>query len=293
MENEIGGDVFLVLDSIVTKVEYKLLPPMWCSIRKGNADEIELFRQNEGFQSKFGGSNRIFGYIGQRYYCKHGGRKGTCRSMMLDIEKENCIELYHNNIPHCHTDLKFKLTPQEVLGTRVTELIDHAFAANVTTVGKMERYFERVGEDIKNIDNDAVQAYLNNLKKAYAPEAPPDNCYTMLDLATFAHKYSEIPNLSVDDNWDMAWVADHYPKLADGDEETKVISNEFSLAFTTPRLLSLHSYGGPIHADGSYGSNHFNFPYLLVGTSDANCHFHPTLFVICRGEKKEDYASER
>ena len=151
--------------------------------------------------------------------------------MMLDIEKESCVELYHNNIPHCHTDLKFKLTPQEVLGTRVTELIDHAFAANVTTVGKMERYFERVGEDIKNIDNDAVQAYLNNLKKAYAPEAPPDNCYTMLDLATFAQKYSEIPNLSVDDNWDMAWVADHYPKLADGDEETKVISNEFSLEF--------------------------------------------------------------
>lgn len=128
----------------------------------------------------------------------------------------------------------------------------------------------------EKLDKKLIQKFLNELKDEYAPK--PKGGYTLYHLKDYCEKRLQPTSL------DEAFV--NVYKL-----EPRTITSEqqFMVGHTTPRLIELHKFGGPLHLDGSYGTNHFGFPYLMVGVSDADCVFHPTTMATCRGETIDDY----
>jgi len=63
----------------------------------------------------------------------------------------------------------------------------------------------------------------------------------------------------------------------------------FRIFISTRRLLTTSSTSTKIHADATYKLVWQGFPILIVGTTDADRHFHPFGLAICTNEEKQDF----
>lgn len=69
-----------------------------------------------------------------------------------------------------------------------------------------------------------------------------------------------------------------------------VEEQDIKIVITTPRLLSLaRKFMRLVQADATYKLIWQGYPYLLVGTSDANYVFHPFVAAVTKGESQSDF----
>jgi len=68
-------------------------------------------------------------------------------------------------------------------------------------------------------------------------------------------------------------------------------SKTFRFLLSTPRLLQNSTKSNSLQADATYKLLWYDFPVIVIGTSDKDRHFHPYGISVCSGETSEDFES--
>ena len=147
----------------------------------------------------------------------------------------------------------------------------------------MMDFLEAKEVNIFQVKKEKVENYMKTLKRQEAGGGNKMNLQDLFDTCDMT-----VPCPDPEDAESNDWLDQPFCVDVKGTET----ANEtlwFHALFSTPRLISLHEHGRPLHADGTYKLNWMNFPVILAGTSDVHLRFHPTLLGITFSEKKEDY----